>query len=644
MKQRRAQDRVYRAVPLALLWIVLQSAVAGYMHGNSIGQMIANHLPMSAVLFLVLLVVAVNPLIARFAPRQRYTTVEVAVAWTMVTVASCVPGYGMMEFLFPYLTAPSYFASSENQWAEIVLPHLKKWLYVSEFDAARDFYDGVRSGEPIPWEAWTKPAAFWIAWSLAFFGAILCWSVVVRKQWVERERYAFPLVHVARLVTEVNPTGSPFSETLRSPLMWAAFGSMVVLHGIKGLHLYVPVVPDIPIDFPIDRFFTSKPWNMLVQSWPLWFHVYFSVIGVAYFLQLDVAMSLWFFFIVYKLQEVFFSAYSITHVGTQQQVMGAVVVIGLSLLWNGRRHFADAWRTAWNRRAGASDDDEPMSYRAAVFGALGAVGILAVLTLAMGASLWMTFAFLALLGLMATVVGWHVSNAGLLLVNVGFSPYEFFTTVLGSRVVGARNLVLLGFDRSSIPHWSSESLMPYALQSFRLFDMRGVNPRVLRLPLLMAFGILVAVVVSYVASLQFIYRQGAVNLEPWVYAGVGRMGLNLAGAAIQNPYPPNVEGVFSVAIGGAVTAGLLAMRHRFLWWPLHPLGYALGITWAPFHLWFSTLLGWALKLVVLRLGGLGLYRRSMPLFLGLILGEYTMVAALNLVGLFTRVSYWGLPH
>jgi len=612
------------------------------MHGNSIGQMIANHLPMGGLFFLLLLVLVINPILARFSPKLPYSTTELALAWAMVTAASSVPGYGMMEFLFPYLTAPLYFASPENQWSEVVLPHLRKWLYVSDAKAVRDFYEGLSPGDPIPWAAWVKPAAFWIAWSLVFFGTILCWSVVLRKQWVERERYAFPLVHVTHLVTEENPRGGVLSETLQSPLLWVAFGAMIFLHGVRGLHLYVPVVPNIPIDFPIDRFFTTKPWNMLVQSWPLWFHVYFSVVGVTYFLHLDVAMSLWFFFFLYKLQEVFFSAYSITQVGTQQQVMGAVLVIGWSLLWNGRRHFADVLRKAWE--GGVSDEKEPMSYRAAVVGTVGGAICLGTLTLATGMSLWMVVSFLLLLGLMATVVGWHVSNAGLLLVNVGFSPYEFFTTVLGSRVVGARNLVLLGYDRSSIPHWTSESLMPYALQNFRLFDMHGIPPRPLRLPLWMSLSILLAVAVSYVASLNFIYRQGALNLEPWIYVGVGPMGLRWASGAIQNPYPPNLQGILSIGLGGVVTAILLVMRHRFLWWPLHPLGYALGITWAPFHLWFSTLLGWAVKGMILRLGGFGLYRRWRPFFLGLILGEYGMVALLNFIGLFTRVSYWGLPH
>ena len=91
-------------------------------------------------------------------------------------------------------------------------------------------------------------------------------------------------------------------------------------------------------------------------------------------------------------------------------------------------------------------------------------------------------------------------------------------------------------------------------------------------------------------------------------------------------------------------AFLLWMRHRFLWWPFHPIGYALGVTWGPFHLWFSTLLGWTLKLAMLKFGGFGLYRRARPIFIGLVLGEYVMAGLWAFIGLKTGVSYWGLPH
>ena len=148
---------------------------------------------------------------------------------------------------------------------------------------------------------------------------------------------------------------------------------------------------------------------------------------------------------------------------------------------------------------------------------------------------------------------------------------------------------------------------------------------------------------SFISSLKFIYHQGAFNLERWVY-NIGYHGLSKANRAIQNPYDPNLPAILSSGFGATVTGFLLYMRHRFLWWPFHPIGYIVGVTYAPCHLWFSTLLGWGIKILVLKFFGVGAYRRFRPLFLGLIIGEYFMSALWIFVGLFTKVSYWGLPH
>jgi hypothetical protein len=250
--------------------------------------------------------------------------------------------------------------------------------------------------------------------------------------------------------------------------------------------------------------------------------------------------------------------------------------------------------------------------------------------------------FALLLWVMATIIAWMVANAGMLLVNIGFSPYRFITTFSGTRRLSPSNLIILGYDRSYMPHWSSESLMPYALQNFKLAD--SANVRSQRIPPLMAFSIIVAVVVAFYSSLQFIYRQGAENLEYWIYMWIGRSGLVQANNAIQFPYGANATAIKGMLIGAGFMGFLLFMRYRFLWWPLHPIGYLVGVTYAPHHLWFSVLAGWLIKVCVLKFGGLGAYRRYRPFFLGLIVGEYFMAAFWSLLGMYTKVGYWGLPH
>ena len=139
-----------------------------------------------------------------------------------------------------------------------------------------------------------------------------------------------------------------------------------------------------------------------------------------------------------------------------------------------------------------------------------------------------------------------------------------------------------------------------------------------------------------------IHHGGALSKTWWIF-NIGQWTYVRPERAINAVYPPNVPGMMSAGVGAVVMAFLIYMRHHFLWWPLHPLGYALGVTWAPSRIWFATFIGWALKLVIMRFGGFSAYRRGRAFFLGLIVGEYAMTAIWNLLGPWTGMGYWGPP-
>jgi hypothetical protein len=83
-----------------------------------------------------------------------------------------------------------------------------------------------------------------------------------------------------------------------------------------------------------------------------------------------------------------------------------------------------------------------------------------------------------------------------------------------------------------------------------------------------------------------------------------------------------MNGVMNLSFGAVFVALLCLMRQRFLWWPFHPLGFVMGATYPMVLLWFSVSLGWLLKWSTLRFGGISLYHKLRPFFLGLVLGEY----------------------
>jgi hypothetical protein len=77
----------------------------------------------------------------------------------------------------------------------------------------------------------------------------------------------------------------------------------------------------------------------------------------------------------------------------------------------------------------------------------------------------------------------------------------------------------------------------------------------------------------------------------------------------------------STAIGFGITAALALLRLRFVWWPLHPIGFLMMGTFPGNHLWFSIMIGWLAKTLIVRFGGPRAFVSGKPFFLGLIVGE-----------------------
>ena len=99
-----------------------------------------------------------------------------------------------------------------------------------------------------------------------------------------------------------------------------------------------------------------------------------------------------------------------------------------------------------------------------------------------------------------------------------------------------------------------------------------------------------------------------------------------------------------LAIGGLVTFGMIVARSRLLWFPLHPIGYLMCLSYPMYTLWFSIFLGWLCKVLISRFGGTDTYRKLIPAFLGLALGDVAMMLFwLMIDGFFGRVSHQLMP-
>ena len=95
-----------------------------------------------------------------------------------------------------------------------------------------------------------------------------------------------------------------------------------------------------------------------------------------------------------------------------------------------------------------------------------------------------------------------------------------------------------------------------------------------------------------------------------------------------------------VSFGFIGTILLSLLRMRFLWWNLHPVGYAISGSWAINPMIGSIFIGWLFKWIVLKHGGKRWYSAAVPLFLGVILGEFLGGTLWSILGIAKQKSMY----
>lgn len=189
-----------------------------------------------------------------------------------------------------------------------------------------------------------------------------------------------------------------------------------------------------------------------------------------------------------------------------------------------------------------------------------------------------------------------------------------------------------GFNRSNRCH-----LMPHQLEAFKMAEQFKIRPY--KLAWAMFLAILVGSLSAFWAYLHLRYTgegfgggfgwEAFNNLQRWLYYQT----------------PADKPAVFFMGFGFSATSFLTMLRWRFIWWPLHPIGYILAesVNWSMSWMWSSIFVSWCLKAILLKHGGIKAYRKSVPLFLGLILGDYLMGGVWNIYDVLTHrhtYTFW----
>lgn len=609
------------------------------------------------VVGMLVLLLGVQAVLNRFSGRLRLQPRELFTIYVMMLLASMVSSRGLLQKLIPLLVVPNYNASAENGWPAKFFPFIKSWAVPwnpagdpKQFVSAR-FFEALRPGERLPWNLWIVPLCAWSVFVVLMFTAFLCMAVILRRQWVDNEKLAFPLVQLPLEMIRgesVGPGGAQSGGFLKNRLTWFGFSIAVFLFGLKGLHQYMPSFPDVTTDVSLNDFFTQPPYNQMG-----FFHIYLSVaaIGFFYLLPTDLLFSLWFFFLLTKVEEV--GAASIgyeaetmpmygckTFVG--YQIIGCYVVLVAYMLYSARPHIKRVWQAAITFRKTKLQDvqseDELIPYRAAFWGLVISVLLSAGWLTMLGMSYWLAlFELVVLLFVIALVMARSVCESGMLMTETSWRPIDLFRMVGDPRNLGPANLTGLAFLDGLWLRDQRGLILTGFLDSMKFAD--GVRVRRRSVLAVFLIALVTAIGVSGFLHIWLPYKLGAVQMYSYVYQGNPVWAFQNAATVMNRAQPPlGFFATINFFVGALITFLIATLRTRLLWFPLHPLGYALSGTWTMMVFWFPCFVAWLCKIVILRYGGMKLYSRLRPFFLGLVLGEFTMAVLFTIPALFDRYT------
>ena len=172
----------FRAVLLGALLALCISIVFPYalLAMNTAG-MSSDYITAGAVFLFFLLVGFVNPLIKLRRRSWGFDRAELIVIYIMMIMASAIPTWGLTANLIPMLPSLFYYATPENNWAELLQPYVRGWLVPDDPAAVKFFFEGLPKGLPIPWAAWVVPLAAWCSFMLAIYLMMIAIMVLVRR-------------------------------------------------------------------------------------------------------------------------------------------------------------------------------------------------------------------------------------------------------------------------------------------------------------------------------------------------------------------------------------------------------------------------------------------------------------------------------
>ncbi len=478
----------------------------------------------------------------------------------------------------------------------------------------------------VPWTRWIAPALAWAPMIVGMIIASIAAAFLVRQQWMHHERLQYPIAAATFSLIDDPEPGRRLPPVMTSRAFQVAAAVAFLVVGWRGMVEMKWVTVTIPLGIDLYTAFQGEPWSRAYDYWALMTpHIFFCMVGLAFLVPLDVSFSVWFFFILANVATMWLRSDGVPvewhHV--REVGFGGFIAIAPLVLWLGRQWYGRVAMACF----GLSKD--PLARAAApwLWATIAGLAAMTAWLIAHGAPPLTAVLAIATLAAGMLVIARTLAEAGV--PHLGFphdiTSFMFATFGFGLPAGALMPLALIGMTLLD----PREAVLPYAINASNLAERAGVPTR--RLGLTMMAVALVAAVIAG-GSMLFNAYDGVGHLDgfrPSQYE-LDKVAWRTSDAGATAIGATRSEDLWSYGLGAAIASLCGIARFLLASWPVHPIGLGVALSYPGGHAWGSFLVAWLIKSLVMRYGGVGLYRYLVPAAIGLIAGE---AAAVCLFGL-----------
>jgi len=431
---------------------------------------------------------------------------------------------------------------------------------------------------------------------------------------------------------------------LRTPLFWVGVGLAAIYDGSNIAHAFSPQIVAIGQQFDMNPLLSERPWQYLR---PITLTFRPEIIGLGYLVPVDVLLSVWGFFLLYRVEN-FFASVAGYQIGgfpfERSQGMGAYVGVAIFLIWVGRKHLWQVVQMALGGPRADWDFRELLPSRIAFWGLVAGMGAFCTFCLAAGMTWGLTLCYV-LLAYSAALVYIRIRAQTGLPINYMLPREEVFESILALKPTTGH------FDKAGLQSETSFAAITVisrmTFPQIGAFEMEGIRIgtraglRRSHVLTALGYGVALGLGLGFWMHLTAYYGFGANVLDGGTTSGgyraaQARSAFDLLHTRAFVGAPMDMQTTLARGLGLVLTVVMLWLRVRFLRFPLNPLG--LGISGSYGHsIWFPAFMAWLCKTLILRLGGPHTYRVATPIFLGLAIGHILFAGGIwGLVGAFSE--------